>query len=112
MSHILPVWQQETPKRLAPQPESDRNRGNAGSHLLSESLTHCEPTFQTQALRLKRQGGAGLESAPLERSQAPEPGYLPEEGGVRVGLQIPETLLDMSFFRIGQRPVIQPFVQG
>ena len=33
-------------------------------------------------------------------------------GGVRVGLQVPETLFDKSLFRIGASPVIQPLVRG
>jgi hypothetical protein len=31
---------------------------------------------------------------------------------VRVGLQVPETLLDKRFFRIGLRPAFRPVVLG
>jgi hypothetical protein len=34
----------------------------------------------------------------LERSPAPEPGFFPGDESVRVGLQVPEALLDKSFF--------------
>ena len=48
--------------------------------------------------------------SPLEGNHEPELGFFPVDGGVRVGIQFPETLLGESFFRNGQRPVIQPLV--
>ena len=38
----------------------------------------------------------------VERSPEPELGFFPGDGGARVGLQVPETLLDKSVFRIRQ----------
>jgi len=48
------------------------------------------------------QRGADPGSSPLERSQEPELGFFPGYGGVRVGLEVPEALLDESFPHIGQ----------
>ena len=50
------------------------------------------------------------DSSPLERSHEPDLGFLPGDGGVRVGLQVPKVLLDESLLRLRQRPVIEPFV--
>jgi hypothetical protein len=79
---------------------------------LPMSLIHCEPTFQTQTPRLSRQRGAGPGNSLLEWSCEPNLGFFPGDGSVRVGLQVPETPIDKGFFRIGQRPVIQPLVLG
>src|ERR1035437_4300900 len=79
---------------------------------LPKSLIHCERAFQTQTPRTDWYKGADPGNSPLERSHEPKPGFFPGDGGVRVGLQAPETLLDKSFSRIGKRPVIQPLVVG
>ena len=45
-----------------------------------------------------------------ERSHGRGIGFFPGHGGVRVGFQVPETLLNKRFSRIGQCPVIQSLV--
>jgi hypothetical protein len=60
-------------------------------------LKHCEPAFQTQTPLLNRQRGAAPGSSPLEQSHEPELGCFTADGGVRVGLQVAETLFDKSF---------------
>jgi hypothetical protein len=48
----------------------------------------------------------------VERRHEPELGFFAGDGGVRVGLQFPQTLLDEGFSPIGQRSVIQPLILG
>jgi len=38
----------------------------------------------------------------VERSHEPEPGFFPGDGGVQVGLQVPEARFDESFPHSGQ----------
>ena len=112
MSSLYPFGNGSLQKRLGP---ASRERGKPRKRRqppFPESMMQSEPAFQTQTPRLSRQMGADPGSSPLERSHEPEPGFFPGDGGVRVGLQFPEELLDRSFSRIGQRPVIQPFVVG
>jgi hypothetical protein len=48
----------------------------------------------------------------VERRHEPELGFSAGDGGVRVGLQFPQTLLDEGFSASGQRSVIWPLVMG
>src|ERR1039458_621690 len=108
MSQIVPVCNWRRQKRLGP---ANREQWKPWKRLqppFPESLTHYEPAFQTQTPRQSRQRGADPGSSPLERSHEPELSFLPGDVGAQVGLEVPKTLLDKSFSRIGQRPVIQP----
>src|ERR1017187_6689854 len=112
MSGLYPFGKGSLQKRLGRATRERRKPWRRRQPPFPESLIHYEPAFQRQTPRQSRQRGAEPGSSPLERSHEPELGFFSGDGGVRVGLQFPEELLDRSFSRIGQRPVIQPFVLG
>ena len=71
---------------------------------------HCGRAFQIETFPPTRQRGADPDGSALERSHEPGLGFFPRDGGVRVGFQVPETLLDKRLSRISQRPIIQPLL--
>ena len=112
MSRVLPVQQRETPKAARPCNQSAAKTVETPTATFHESLIQDEPVLQTQTPRLNRQRGSDPAIPPLERSHEPKLGFFPRDGGVRVGLEVPEALLANSAFHIGERTVLQPLVLG
>jgi hypothetical protein len=108
----LPVWQREPP--TAARPRNPR----AAEIVETRAATHSRVLDTLRA-------GVLNPNSPAEPAELADPcnsspkwshewdlGLFPGDGGVQVGLQLSGALLDECFFRIGQRPVIQPIVLG
>ena len=92
--------------------ENGGKRGIAGNHPFpspcSTTSRRSNPKFPGKAGKGVLTAAARSLSGALSRSLAVSPGG----GGVRVGVQVQETLPGKSLLRVGQRPFIQPFVMG